>query len=218
MNYTQYYDNDLLGSFEHLRNHPQMLPFIGTKWENSAHKILLVAESHYLPKEYNNQFGLSVWYNAKSQSFEDSRLIGNTDTRANVEGIDESWGHSIHKNVVRSFNNVFGYTSPMESYSQVAFYNYYQRPAEVNGDSIKNNQEDDKLAYDFHLYLKGLIQPSWVMFLSKKSFLRFRKFGGSIDKVSVVPHPTSKWWNRKSKAHSDRTGKEKFEQIIKKVF
>lgn len=217
MRYLTQYDSQMLNEFSHLRNHPQLLPFVGSKWEASKHKILLVAESHYLPKEYNNKFGPDEWYKVTSNSFKDYRLIGYTDTRANVEGVEESWGHSIHKNVVRSFNNVFGYTSPMESYSQIAFYNYFQRPAEENGKSIRSTHEDHQLAFDFHLYLKEKIQPDWVMFLSKKAYHLYIGFGGSGDRVSTVPHPTSSWWNRKSKSHSNRTGKEKFEEIIIKV-
>ena len=32
--------------------------------------------------------------------------------------------------------------------------------------------------------------------------------------LGLVPHPTSVWWNKKSKLHIDRTGKQKYIDIM----
>lgn len=214
MSYNTTFDQEIISKFKHFKKHPQLLPFIGREWNESPHKVLLVAESHYLPKEFNNKYGLKEWNNLDlSKSMDDSRA-GYTNTRDNAY---ESW-HSIHKIIFRSFKNLFGYENHRDVYDKISFYNYFQRPAEENGESIRNLKEDNELAYDFLQEFGSIIQPSWTFFLSKKSFNAYRQSGGTLDRVSVVPHPNTSWWNTKSKKHSDRTGKEKFEQIITKAF
>lgn len=214
MNYNTTFDRDIISKFEHFKKHPQLLPFIGREWNESPHKVLLVAESHYLPQEFNNQYGLKEWNDLDlSKSLDDNRA-GYTNTRDNAY----SPSHAIHKVIFKSFNNVFRYQKHRDAYDKISFYNYFQRPAEQNGESIHNLKEDDQLAYEFFQEFRRIIQPSWTFFLSKKSFNAYRKSGGTLDRVSAVPHPNSSWWNTKSKNHSDRTGKEKFEQILTKAF
>jgi hypothetical protein len=214
MNDNTKYDRNLIEIFDHLKNHPQLLPFIGSQWNNSPHKVLLVAESHYLPEEYDNQFGLHEWNNLDLSNSSDDKRTGYTHTRNNAY---HAW-HPIHNTIFRSLKSICNYSHHQEAYDNLSYYNYFQRPAEVNGKEIRNSPEDNRIAFEFLQEIRNQIKPEWVIFLSKRSFHSYRKSGGKMDRLSCVPHPNSSWWNRKSTAHDNRTGKEKFEQILTKVF
>ncbi|MBO6761829.1 MAG: hypothetical protein JJ909_12780, partial [Roseivirga sp.] len=170
MNYTTQYDKQLLNQFEHLHRHPQLLPFIGAEWNDSRHKLLLVAESHYLPEKYNYQIGYSEWNDLSYlKSLDDNKIFDWTNTRKNVEGVVEKWGHRMHNGLSRSLINVFNYNSKMEAYRNISYYNYFQRPAHEEGGSIKGytTSDDDDLAFDFYKVIVNVLKPQWVIFLSK---------------------------------------------------
>lgn len=223
MNYTTDYDEAFMNNFKHLKNHPQLLPFVGAEWNSSPHKLLLVAESHYVPKEHNNKIGPSEWNNVEYlKSLNDERIFNMTNTRKNVEEVVERRGHIMHKGISSSIMNVFKYKSQMDAYRKVSYYNYFQRPAETNGESIKGRitPDDHQLAYDFHKSVVEALKPKWVIFLSELAYYSYKERNSRyVEKnVSRVPPPTTSYWNKKTKVHDNRTGKEKFEEIIGKVF
>lgn len=224
MNYTTQYDEQLINQFEHLKRHPQLLPFIGSEWNESPHKLLIVAESHYLHEKYNNMIGHNEWNDLSFlKSFNDKKIFDWTNTRANVDGFIEGWEHPIHQRLAKSINNVYHHGSALGAYRKVAFYNYFQRPAEEKGESIIKGtmfNEDYDLAFDLYQSLINVIKPKWIMFLSKPAFDAYKKKKGGKKELNVsrVSHPTTSYWNRKTKQHDDRTSKEKFEEIIGKVF
>jgi hypothetical protein len=67
-----------------------------------------------------------------------------------------------------------------------------------------------------------IIKLNQIIFVStktKKSFMS--KFNSDLDKsmfantaIDGVPHASSIWWNKKSAAHYNRTGREKFISLV----
>jgi len=47
--YTTEFDSQLVGA-QIYRDYPELLPFVGRKYKSTYRRILLIAESHYLPK------------------------------------------------------------------------------------------------------------------------------------------------------------------------
>src|SRR5688500_8651640 len=67
--FTTAYDEQLNESLPHLKNYPQLIPFIGSQWYQSNEKILFIGESHYIPG-YELEDGHSKnWYKYTSDSF-----------------------------------------------------------------------------------------------------------------------------------------------------
>ncbi|KYG77162.1 hypothetical protein [Roseivirga echinicomitans] len=223
MNYTTQYDELLINQFDHLKRHPQLLPFIGAEWNESPHKALLIAESHYIPAKYNHQIGYSEWNDVEYlKSLNDGHIFNWTNTRANVEGVMEKWGHSIHTNIAQSIQNVFGYETKIKAYKEVSYYNYFQRPAEEERETIKYDltSEDHKLAYEFYKYLVQILNPVLVIFLSKVAHDSYGKENGwTIEgNVKRVGHPTFRSWYRRAKIYEGRNSKEEFEKILSMEF
>jgi hypothetical protein len=104
------------------------------------------------------------------------------------------------------------------------FMNYFLRPANHKV-SIKRNEKDKNEAFENILKLKEILLYDKLIFTSKMSFCDFEKCyknrnSGVEISFDVVPHPSTSWWNRKSKAYKDSfgnklTGKEKLIDILR---
>jgi len=105
-------------------------------------------------------------------------------------------------------------------YIDVAFMNFFQRPAEVTGKSIKVSERDILLANDVFKSVVDIISPDIVIFTSSLAFQSARKGMAlaHLENFNIpyvrTPHPGMPWWNRVSKAYGNRTGKDHFVNFI----
>lgn len=210
MSYTTKYDKQLK-TLSHYQNYPQMLPFIGEDYDIQSQRLLIIAESHYLPE--NSSLDLSKWYEMDETSlseaekeyinsrevllahYKNQRLIFKPIADAILE-----YGFNL-----KDSSNVFKY---------VAWYNFFQRPAEVTGESIKPTKEDREKAEEAFEHIFQTINPTHVIFVSSKSWgwagiLRY-KFKDNPVVLDFTAHPNSQWWNRTAKKYGSMTGKERF--------
>jgi hypothetical protein len=108
-------------------------------------------------------------------------------------------------------------------FPQFAVYNYFQRPAFVEGESIVNNNQDNRVAYETLKTLVSILQPRSIIFVSSKGFDAFwwNRHNDSdksiFDGIQIdgVPHAGCAWWNRQAKSYGNRTGREKFIDLIR---
>lgn len=233
--YLTEFDLQLTKSIPHLENYPQMLPFIGKNWKRSKCKILLVAESHYLPAGSNAKSVSDKWYsgsvsllNKTEQDWTHTRNIIRTADFYAVTKINHSRGHSIFYNIK---NAVFEAKKidkrNITLFENLSFYNYFQRPAEFTGNSIVNNPMDEQIAFRTLTEVVSAIKPTIVLFVSKKAYNSF-KCNQNIVKsdifkdiiIDTVSHPASRWWNKASWANGNSkeklSGKQKFINLINK--
>lgn len=230
--YTTAFDNELKSEIQHLNNYPQMLPFIGNKWTGQSKKILLIGESHYIPgeelKDLENESHLTDWYNNTSDNFYEE-LADYIDTRRVVQKADNPVEEGFAKpltifyNLKRELkNNLPLLKNENLVFPFFSFYNYFQRPHFVEGDSIQNNENDNQIAYQTLKSLIKIIKPDLIIFVSTKAKQSFTsKFSIYVDKdsftnitVDGVPHASSQWWNIKAAAYNNKTGREKFISLI----
>jgi hypothetical protein len=107
------YDDYLIAKLNHLQNHSCYLPHIGKDYDTALPKILIVAESHYLPATHNNAFSVDDWYFnfKKVYSIIDSKGKGWINTRGVVgeyqKNNPKTGGLSIFHNLEKSFKNVY---------------------------------------------------------------------------------------------------------------
>ena len=221
-------DQQLQQSIPFLNLVPGLLPHIGSSYAKAKRKIIIVGESHYLAKSLNNKVSRDAWYDDTASVIEQvkhANSLGYIHTRGVIEDMltgKFNKAYTIFYNLNREYQDVFSTTTHL--FEDAAYLNYFQRPAEQTGDSIKNNARDNQVAYDNLINLCTILNPDVVVFVSSKAYEAFRseehKHGNAHFKHDAVPHPASAWWNKPSRNYginkdgSIRTGKQKFRAIL----
>jgi hypothetical protein len=213
------YDEALLKN-EHYSIHQEMLPFVGENF--NKHRILIISESHFVPKEINNQLD-DKWYEEKSEDYLNKTIENNSNTRKVIANFTGGKGHSMFHNLSNALKEV----DPKLSLKDITWYNFYQNLAAF-GKSIKNpSPKDKKNALEVFEHNLEVLNPNLVIFVSILSFNElksYREWSNELNghkyksfkiPLAIVPHPTSQWWNKKSEVHGNRTGKQKFIEILK---
>lgn len=210
---------------KHYQNYPEMLPWIGHKYSNTRVKTLLVGESHYLSKSSEYHHDPIAWYEGLIISDKDD--CGWIKTRNIISnGIETKWksaSKTIYRNIEKALfeSDMFG-NIPDTAFSDVAFMNFYQRPAEITGKSIKVTKHDVVTSNDVFQGVVNIILPDIVIFTSSLAFKSAKK-GGSLkyledNKIiyTRTPHPGMPWWNRVAKKYGNKSGKTHFVDFVNK--
>jgi hypothetical protein len=214
------YDDTLKSSIMHYQIHDLMLPFIGEHYEK--HRILLVSESHYMPKNNNKKLG-DAWY-------ESSELGNEVQKNHHSRGVIQSFNHPLFKNIqkeLKAFDDSL-------NFSFVTWYNFFQKPAS-HKDTIRHQltKKDIEVSHEVFEKILNILKPKAVIFLSKLAFDKlqrdskddFVRFWSSEEKCHVykkykIPifwahHPNSLYWNRKNK--STPNGVQRFHNALNRI-
>ncbi len=215
-NYTTKYD-EALGGISHYQKYPKLLPFIGSNYDKRANRILIVGESHYLPKD--TKVDLLKWYDSDESSLseEDKNYI---DVRGlltyAIRSNYKADGHTIFRNIESAALEIdFKSLNDSHFFSNVAFFNFYQRPAENTGDSIIASQIDKGKGAEIFRQVTDIVNPTHIIFVSSKVRAEFTDEDLCDYYCGHTPHPAMPWWNRKSERYGNITGKEKFQNFLK---
>jgi hypothetical protein len=226
-NYTIEYDEKLQEGLKHLQNYPQMLPFIGKFWKDSKTRILILGESHYIPGEELDEAHLQDWYENNSDNFY-KELADYIDTRRVVNRADNKKIKfdkplTMYYNIIKECKeNIPALLNEEHIFPFFSYYNYFQRPAFIQTESIINAKIDDEIAYKTLKLITSLIKPKQIIIASRKAMKSFNQ-QQNIDSeklffenftIDSVPHASSAWWNRKSKSYGNQTGRGKFISLI----
>jgi hypothetical protein len=206
-----------LNQIDHFKRYPAMLPYIGKNYGvNGQLKILLVAESNYLPEESTIQQNAEIWY-----SSEQSRLTDEEVDWINCRDLLQcSWssdGHMIYRELENNLKDYFNKnTNEEKAISNVAYMNGFQRPSPVIGESIKHylTQTDCFLSAKIISNVISIIDADLVVFVSKLAWDRLNYLLEIDDKVKVdfTCHPGTggRYWFNKNYSH----GRDKFRSIL----
>jgi hypothetical protein len=212
-----------LDMIKHYQNYPEMRPWIGCNYAQARIKLLLVGESHYLEINSTYHHDPIAWYEGMTISDKDD--WGWVKTRNIIlNGIKTNWkSHSkaIYKNTEKAlFESNFFDKKPVTAYTDVGFMNFFQRPAEVSGKSIKVSEIDAMISNNVFQDVVSVISPDIVIFTSSLAF-NCAKGGNSLSflqdkKIKYIrtPHPGMPWWNRVSKAYKNKTGRDHFIHFV----
>jgi len=233
--FTTEFDQDLKDSIPHLANYPEMLPFIGKDWHTSK-RILLLGESHYLPFDAVQKItGLDFsknWYLGNSKDL-GSHYSNNLRTRSNVDLIENGYREkalAIYSNIRNVLSQLPEVNCSEGVFNKFSFYNYFQKPANDDRAKDKNrsilpDSEDKNKAFETLIQVIKIIKPTTIIFVSKKSFdafkqVEFIKKESILNDITVdfVPHASRQWWYTKSRSYGNRTGREKFTDLIKNCY
>ncbi len=206
-NYSSEFD-ERLEAIEHYKIYPEMKPWVGSRYAHSKPKILIVGESHYLKAGSIYHHDSQAWYDGIQVSDkEDWGWIKTRNIIAN--GIDTGWKDKsklIYKNIEQAlFETDLYKETELTAFSDIAFLNYFQRPAQQTGKSIKVSRQDAELGHKVVSQVVKTILPDIVIFTSSLAW-RHAKRSGFIKEMSNwkikctrAPHPGMPWWNRVSK-------------------
>jgi len=215
--------DQMLDKVNHYIKYPQLKPYIGENYSNTRLKLLVVGESHYLSKKTNYHHDPVEWY--KGIDISDDMDDAGIKTR----NIIIKWMNNeckrksrvIYRNIEKAlFDSDFFKGKPDNAFSEIAFMNFFQRPAEINGKSIIVSDIDLTESNKIFSEVVNIIQPDSVIFTSSLAYKAAKK-GGTLNQLKArnitftrTPHPGTSWWNRISKAYSNKTGKLHFIEFI----
>lgn len=222
----KYYSNEfdeVLDSVEHYQKYPEMKPWIGCEYAGSSIKILVIGESHYLDVGSTYHHDPQEWYGGVTVS--DKKDSGWIKTRNIISnGIESNWkskSKTIYRNIEKALiESNANCSERTTAFSNIAFLNYFQRPAEQTGKSIKVSKLDSDVSKSVVRQVVKAISPEVIIFTSslawrhaKRSNL-IKEFDEQSIKYTRAPHPGMPWWNRVSKAYGNRTGKQHFVHFV----
>ncbi|MEL7895854.1 hypothetical protein [Vreelandella neptunia] len=210
--YTEVFDDKLHG-IDIYHRYPQLKPFVGSDYGATGPRILLIAESHYLPSESTVHIDAESWYSDKVGKLtpKEQQWIH---TRGILNKPLKGWhakGHAIYRHLESALLKA-GLPANDSVFRQIAFMNAFQRPAKT-GVSIKTTNKDIEIAADTINQVIYALQPEYVVFVSTKAK---RALGKRLNHKSVgFHHPASPWWNRKQNKISS---KERFTDLISELW
>lgn len=220
--YLSIYDKQV-DSISHYKKYPNLKPLIGSNYTNAKIKLLVVGESHYLDVESTYHHDPEDWYEGIDIS--DKKDIGWMKTRSIIiNGIKSNWksrSKAIYRNIEKAlFESELFEKKPDSVFSEISFMNFFQRPAEITGKSIKVSEEDLIVSKSVFIDVVNIIKPDVVVFTSSLAYKTAKK-GGALDLLrdsniafTRTPHPGMPWWNRVSKAYNNKTGRLHFIDFI----
>lgn len=155
------------------QTHSYMMPFVGDEYESPKHKkLLLIGESHYMPEGSTVHHDVNSWYDGNPVLTEDER--GNCDTRGT-----RIWkSGQLGKEVDRCLDLVLH--SEKNRWHQVAFFNYFLRPADDQEDKKKKKgiemlwktyggeSVDREKAIKNFIKVLDILKPDLFVFMSAK--------------------------------------------------
>lgn len=211
------YDFQLL-KIEHYMKYPCMFPWIGKQYGEKYKKVLFVAESHYFPDKSTAQLDAETWYKSNQHNLTIDELKYIT-TREVLSD------HHLENGIWREPEKIMNKSKilpPTESenvYDWFCFCNFFQRPAQKEGNELQINKLDIEKAYEVFVANLRILKPEIVIFLSSKAWNCCKRKGIDDIVFDFVPHPSCAWWNRKSLKYriEDKiplTGREKFEKLV----
>lgn len=210
------FDNQLQ-EIEHYQQFPLMMPYLGPKYGSVGKvKVLLIAESNYLPENSEIHKNAEIWYGSNQNQLSRDEN-GWLNCRQLLECDWKSDGHKIYREINKVLSDF--YDNEERAIENIAFVNGFQRPSPIMGESIKKylTQQDLDVSVKVLSRIISIIEPDLVVFVSKlawdKLSQRLLKIHKNVE-FEYTCHPATggRYWNKKGYMH----GVNKFRKIFKK--
>jgi hypothetical protein len=212
-----------LNELAHYKLYPEMRPLVGSYFTRMNKRVLIIGESHYLPKEStihgNETKDVEQWYKGVSDKLKPKEREW-INTRKNSGSITSAKGHTIYRQLRSVLSElVDGDDLPMDNpFRYVAYYNYFQRPAHSKM-SVKATKLDETIAYEHLLALIEVLGVTDLAFVSKLAYKSFWKQHGTvkttIKNIFGSAHPSCSWWNT---AHRHKWWGEEYKMTSREWF
>jgi len=170
-----------------------------------------------------NCHNVDAWYSGiQIASAEDLKWVT---TRSIIRnGLNSYWrgpSKTIYRNLTAALTTV-GFSQEKDPFMSLAYMNFFQRPAEKTGESIKVKEIDRKVSATTVVHVASCRQPHLVVFCSslawraanEERLIHSLKSLGCD--VGSTPHPACVWWNRESLVLGGRSGRQAFSEVVKR--
>ena len=198
---------------DHLRRFPCLMPWVGRFYRDDLHRrLLVVAESHYLPESVTWHRNPEAWY-ASSQDRLDTEATGWIHTQGCVRF---HWnGPSLIFPKIREQISISLEADGVEEapapghFEHIAFMNFFQRPAPHKGRSIRGHvvEQDLEVAREVLRWFITTHEPELAVvtsvFASKHAGPVFEERGIPWGQT---PHPVCAYWHRIVKKYGGISG------------
>lgn len=198
----------------------ELKPFEGPNWDIDMNhsKLLLIGESNYFEDKFesiSNFKSAEDWY-----SGDKSRLI------PKEKEADVNNGGKIE--YLKGLKSIIQKLLDKDPYNEIAFYNYFLRPASVKiingkrdlGFKKDYKELDGEVAFSAFCEVLESLQPDIVIFASSLAWEKLEFFKKKYNKkfgeiaIEKVSHPSSAWWNKNNGAQ----GRQIFEDLLWKYW
>lgn len=210
-----------LSECKHFIKYPRMTPWVGSKYLVGS-RLLIIGESHYLPSGVTYHHDSERWYEGEEQELQEDisrNCMGDVEKKKGINYINTSGilrirssdssiekrkkfsakGHAIYRNVFSSMNSAcIGSANYLDAVDHVAYYNYFQRPAEYTGGSIRVTKRDKEVAEVTFKHVLHTLKPDLIIVVSSKVGQVIKPHLEGY-KYAVTAHPACPWWTRKTK-------------------
>jgi hypothetical protein len=193
------FDKDLK-LIDHYKKFPSLLPYVGEYYgELKGKSILLVAESHYFPKESTIHHKAEKWYDSSIKQLTEEEIY-----YINTRKVLETDWNTVSDVIFKEINSTIQpfVTNEKRAMNNVAFMNCFQRPGKT-GDSISQSCEklDVDQAYQTMYSVIQILKPEIVIFYSKFSWDNVGwKLAKTIENISFEfsCHPATggRYWHK----------------------
>lgn len=204
------------------KQYNQMIPHVGEKfYSGEFKKLLIVAESHYLPENSNIHLNEVKWYNSSKSDLTEKEIDWTF-----TSNIFMNANHKIYHNIRKVLTEAGLDKDAKHEY--VGYMNYFLRPAKERksiSDSV--SKLDREMSFDNFKNVIDIVKPDLIIFVSKYSVLAFEEYkinGNPVwnytdslgIKYTYTNHPTTSWWNRATRKNyfNGRTSREHFVHFL----
>jgi hypothetical protein len=212
--------DDALGALGHFSRYPNLMPWVGQHYHVQDKKILVLGESHYMDVSVLHH-DEKAWYAGIDPTlFTD---LGWAHTRNLIgKGVDTQWRSKGRGKVMyRHIDDVLCETwkdchAQLPAFHRIAYMNYFQRPAEKSGESIRVTDLDRVQSAAVLNYVIRILAPHLVIFCSKLAWRAAYKqrvmepAKHTSVRFAFTAHPTTSWWNRPMKKYGGLRGRDQF--------
>jgi hypothetical protein len=213
--------DDRLSTIPHYSHYPEMMVAVGDLYRKATPRILVLGESHYVDKAETSNHA-DRWYEGRNIAC--VATIPNICTRKifdnAINGRKKCKSKAIFHSLASALRagGIMG-TLPGSPLQSIAYMNYFQRPAEESGKSLRVHRRDVIEATSVVKDVVSVIEPQLVVFASRLAW-RHAKAGladqlqqAGID-ILDVPHPATSWWNRPSRPMKGQTGRQRLVSAV----
>ena len=199
--------------------YPMMRPYLGVNFHKAnTPSLLLIGESHYLPKGSSQHVSADTWYSSSCDSLSPEEIGWISTKKVLDEFLVESTSNaafSIWSNALREINK-YGprYSDYKRVADDIAFYNFFLRPG-LEGKSLAVSAQDVEFANEAFRAHHQALKPTAIIFLSMLAHKHLHQSESLSVPVIATPHPGCAWWNRVAKKYGGKKGRDILGDFIK---
>lgn len=206
-------------AIEHFQWYPELYPWVGCAFGKDADRILVIGESHYLKPESDYHHDASAWYAGMDiQDKSDKHWINTRGIIGN--GLKNQWrgkSKTIYRNIeAAALHAGLGAAQPEFPFHRIAFINYFQRPAQVSGQSIAVSTLDKVHSFQVLSAVLATLKPHIVVVCSVLAWKAAQELVQTHPDIrfAFTPHPATRWWHSPMRKYKNRSGRDLFIQAI----